>query len=74
MTFVNKYPNLGKTIKMRLPAAYEQHFYLIADEYERIAKETGRELLSQMQGRLEDSLCNIQWEHVWSTVLLCAPH
>ena len=59
MTFVNKYPNLGKTIKMRLPAAYEQHFYLIADEYERIAEAKGTIFLEQMQGRLEESLSNI---------------
>ena len=59
MPFSSKFPNLGKTVKTRIPESCYHHIILLLDEYERIAEAKGTIFLEQMQGRLEESLSNI---------------
>ena len=66
MPFSSKFPNLGKTVKTRIPESCYHHIILLLDEYERIAEAKGTIFLEQMQGRLEESLSNIVW--------LCGAH
>jgi len=47
-------------VKTRIPESCYHHVITLLDEYERIAEVKGIVFLSQMQGRLEDSLEKIQ--------------
>jgi len=60
MPFSSKFPNLGKTVKTRIPESCYHHVITLLDEYERIAEVKGTLFLSRMQGNLEDHLINIK--------------
>ncbi len=61
MPFSNKYPNLGETVRMRIPHAISSHITMILDEYERIADKHGPQYLNQIMDKIERGLENVPW-------------
>jgi len=54
MPFSNKYPNLGETVRMRIPHAISSHITMLLDEYERIADKHGPQYLNTIMDRIEN--------------------
>ena len=59
MPFSSKFPNLGKTVKTRIPESCYHHVITLLDEYERIAEKHGRAYLEQIQDKIEKGLNNV---------------
>ena len=56
MPFSNKYPNLGETVRMRIPHAISSHITMLLDEYERIADKHGTIYLNTIMDRIENGV------------------
>ena len=59
MPFPPKYPNLGSTVKVRVPKNCVAHIEYVLDNYEQLAGRKGMEFVERVQANLEDSFDRI---------------
>ena len=59
MPYPPKYPNLGSTVKVRIPKNCVSHIEYVLDHYEALAGKKGMEFVDKIQKNLEDSFDRI---------------
>ena len=61
MPYPAKYPNLGSTVKVRIPKNCVSHIEYVLDHYEALAGKKGMGFVDKIQKNLEDSFDQIGW-------------
>ena len=60
MPFLNKYPHMGHTERMRIPQNCVSHIENVLQHYERLCGTHGVEFVYKLQERIEDGLSNVE--------------
>ena len=60
MPFLNKYPHMGHTERMRIPQNCVSHIENVLKHYERLCGTHGVEFVYKLQERIEDGLSNVE--------------
>ena len=60
MPFLNKFPHMGHTERMRIPRVCVSHIENVLGHYERLCGTHGVEFIYKIQEKIEDGLINIE--------------